>query len=211
MILNNERILVICPHTDDGEFGCAGTMAKLIEAGKSVYITVFSSCERSVPEPFPKNILQTEFHQSCDILGIPPSNRKLFNYDVRKFSYHRQQILEDLINLRQQWRPDLVFIPSKQDIHQDHSTVHYECMRAFKFGTIISYELPWNNYEFQTNCYVSIDDNHLHKKMQAIDQYHSQKHRPYANPDFIRSLALVRGLQCGHKYAECFTIERLLS
>jgi len=33
MIGTWERVLVLAPHTDDGEFGCGGTMARLAEAG----------------------------------------------------------------------------------------------------------------------------------------------------------------------------------
>ena len=30
------RVLILAPHTDDGEFGCGGTIAKHIENGDSV-------------------------------------------------------------------------------------------------------------------------------------------------------------------------------
>ena len=33
---NTEKILVLGPHTDDGEFGCGGTIAKFIEEGKEL-------------------------------------------------------------------------------------------------------------------------------------------------------------------------------
>jgi LmbE family N-acetylglucosaminyl deacetylase len=29
-----ETVLVLSPHTDDGEFGCGGTIAKMVEQGK---------------------------------------------------------------------------------------------------------------------------------------------------------------------------------
>ncbi|MBT4611169.1 MAG: hypothetical protein HOC05_14085, partial [Gemmatimonadetes bacterium] len=32
-----ERILVLAPHTDDGELGCGGTISRLIEKGCEVY------------------------------------------------------------------------------------------------------------------------------------------------------------------------------
>ena len=33
MIETWKRVLVLAPHTDDGEFGCGGTMARLVDAG----------------------------------------------------------------------------------------------------------------------------------------------------------------------------------
>src|SRR5581483_8652265 len=35
------RVLVLAPHTDDGEFGCGGTMARLVEAGAEVRYVAF--------------------------------------------------------------------------------------------------------------------------------------------------------------------------
>ena len=46
------RVLVLAPHTDDGEFGCGGTMARLVEAGSDVRYVAFSIATRSLPEGF---------------------------------------------------------------------------------------------------------------------------------------------------------------
>ena len=97
-----DKILVLAPHTDDGEFGCGATIAKYIEEGKDVYYVAFSTCEESVPEGFPKNILEIEVKKATKELGIKPENLIIKNYPVRRFSEHRQDILEDLVALRKQ-------------------------------------------------------------------------------------------------------------
>ena len=43
MIAGWERVLVLAPHTDDGEFGCGGTMARLVDAGAEVRYVAFST------------------------------------------------------------------------------------------------------------------------------------------------------------------------
>ena len=54
MILNSyNNILVLAPHTDDGELGLGGTISKLIELGKKVTYVAFSTAQQSVPEGFP--------------------------------------------------------------------------------------------------------------------------------------------------------------
>ena len=53
-----DRVLVLAPHTDDGEFGCGGTIAKFIEEKTEVYYVAFSTAEKSVPKELPKNILE---------------------------------------------------------------------------------------------------------------------------------------------------------
>ena len=68
------RVLVLAPHTDDGEFGCGGTIAKFLEQGREVYYAAFSTAEKSVPPGMPKDVLKTEVKEATRRLGIPPAN-----------------------------------------------------------------------------------------------------------------------------------------
>jgi N-acetylglucosamine malate deacetylase 1 len=211
MDLNFKRALVLAPHTDDGEFGCGGTIAKLVEKGTDVYYAAFSACRQSVLPEFPPDILITEVNAATQILGIKKENLILYDYDVRTFNYHRQEILDDILKLKKDIQPDIVFMPSANDIHQDHYTVAFEGIRAFKFSTVFCYEIPWNNFTFETSAYVSLSETHLAKKIQALNEYRSQAHRSYANEEFVRSLARVRGVQVNEDYAETFDVIRLIT
>lgn len=210
MIIKPGKVLILAPHTDDGEFGCGGTINKLISEGNDVYYAAFSACQQSVLPQFPSDILITEVKAATRKLGIKPENLFLFDYEVRTFNYRRQDILDDLIKLRQSIRPDIIFLPSLNDIHQDHRTIAEEGLRAFKFNTILAYEMPWNNITFTTSSFVILDESHIHTKVEALQEYKSQAHRPYANEEFIRSMAITRGVQIGRKYAEAFDILRLI-
>jgi LmbE family N-acetylglucosaminyl deacetylase len=64
-------VLVLAPHTDDGEFGCGGTMARLVEAGADVRYVAFSIATRSLPEGFPPDTLAREVREATAELGIP--------------------------------------------------------------------------------------------------------------------------------------------
>jgi LmbE family N-acetylglucosaminyl deacetylase len=206
--IKNKTILILAPHTDDGEFGCGGTMARLLEDNNEVYCAAFSACEQSVLKSFPPDILITEVKAATEKLGIKPANLILFDYEVRTFNFRRQEILDNLITLRKEIQPDIVFMPSANDIHQDHYTISQEGLRAFKFSTIFCYEMPWNNLTFNTSSFFVLDERHLGKKIEALNQYKSQAHRSYANAEFVTSLARVRGEQVAAKYAECFDIIR---
>ena len=203
-----KKVLILSPHTDDGEFGCGATITKLIEDGSEVYYAAFSACEQSVLPEFPKDILTKEVKAATQILGIKPENLILFKYDVRTFNYHRQAILDDIIKLKNEIQPDLVFTPSVNDIHQDHATISNEAVRAFKFTSILCYELPWNNFNFTTTCFFKLTEHHVRNKVNALKEYKSQAHRSYADEDFIRSLARIRGVQIGAQYAEVFEMVR---
>ena len=208
MFENHKKILVLAPHTDDGELGCGGTIARLIEEGCEVHYVAFSACEQSVLPQFPSDILITEVKAATKILGIKPQNLTLLTYDVRTFNYRRQEILNDIIRLKNEIQPDLIFVPSQADIHQDHATISNEAVRAFKFSSILCYELPWNNFNFTTTCFVHLDERHIQTKVNALAEYQSQAHKPYANEEFLRSLARTRGVQINTRYAEVFEVVR---
>lgn len=203
-----KKVFILSPHTDDGELGAGGFISKMIQQGSEVFYIAFSTAGASVPDHLPKDILKTEVVEACLNLGIPESNIILHNYEVRKLNYSRQEILENLIKLRSIHSPDLVLLPSRQDIHQDHSTLSDEGIRAFKNTTLLGYELIWNNLEFRSDVFVKIEKTHLEAKINALKQYKSQSEKNYMSREFITSLAKVRGVQIGFEYAESFEVVR---
>lgn len=208
MLETAQKILILAPHTDDGEFGCGGSISKWIEEGKEVFYATFSACKQSVLPQFPEDILITEVKAATATLGIPSKNLILYDYEVRTFNYRRQEILDDLIKLRTKLKPDLVVMPSLNDIHQDHKTIAEEGLRAFKFFSILCYEMPWNNLTFNTTCFNLLEQKHVSKKIAALKEYKSQAHRPYSNPEFTKGLALNRGIQINAEFAEVFEVLR---
>jgi LmbE family N-acetylglucosaminyl deacetylase len=206
--MDKRRIIILAPHTDDGEFGCGASIAKFIAQGAEVFYAAFSLAEESVPAPFPKDILETEVKKATKILGIIPENLILFRYQVRYFASHRQGILEDLVKLSNKINPDLVFMPSIHDLHQDHSTIAIEGLRAFKRTSILAYEMPWNNLNFATQSFITFSEEELNKKLNALNCYNSQRGKNYVSEEFIRGLAITRGVQIGKRYAEAFEVIR---
>ena len=204
--MNFKNILVLAPHTDDGELGAGSFIAKLSVQGANIKYVAFSSAAESLPEGFPKDTLVKEVKLATSVLGI--SDIAIKNYPVRNFDLHRQEILDDLIKIRKENNFDLVLIPSTSDVHQDHQVIMQEGIRAFKNTTILGYELIWNSFDFKNHLYVKLDEAHVMAKVNALQKYASQAHRPYMSEEFVRSLAYTRGLQVNHKYAECFEVIR---
>jgi LmbE family N-acetylglucosaminyl deacetylase len=208
-MLDAKRLLILAPHTDDGELGCGGTIAKYIEAGREIIYVGFSTCSDSLPAHLPADTLRSECTNATKALGI--SETVLFDFKVRTFYYHRQEILDAMIELAKKYKPEVVFLPAKADIHQDHQVIYSEGLRAFKFCTVLGYELAWNNLQFAPTLFEKLTPELLLKKSTALKEYHSQAHRTYMQEDFIRSLAKVRGVQANVEYAEAFEIYRLMS
>ena len=202
------RILILAPHTDDGELGCGATIAKFASLGKEVFYAAFCLCSKSLSSKFPPNALEVECKKATSVLGVPASRLILFNYEVRELPQSRQNVLEELLKLNKDIHPEMVLLPAVSDIHQDHQVIHHEAIRAFKNITFAGYELPWNNYSFHTNFFVRISDDELDKKIASLKAYDSQSQKNYMKEDFIRSLATVRGIQANSKFAEAFEVYR---
>ncbi len=211
MIETWRRVLVLAPHTDDGEFGCGGTMSRLVEAGVEVRYVAFSIATKSLPPGFPPDTLAREVREATAELGIPPEGLTVHDFEVRTFPEHRQEILEALIDLNREWPPDAVLQPSLRDIHQDHQTVAAEGIRAFKRTTVLGYEIPWNTLDFSFQAFVALDPRHVERKVAALGRYASQQHRNYANADYIWNLARTRGINIGRELAEAYEVYRVVA
>jgi LmbE family N-acetylglucosaminyl deacetylase len=206
-----KRALVLAPHTDDGEFGCGGTMARLADEGAEVRYVAFSIATRSLPDGFAADTLAREVREATAELGIPESHLTVHDFDVRTFPARRQDILELLIELWEEWPPDVVFQPSLHDVHQDHQVIAAEGLRAFKRTTILGYEIPWNNYDFAYQAYVALERPHLERKAAALAKYASQQHRRYSDPEYMWSLARTHGINVNREYAEVFEVYRVVA
>jgi LmbE family N-acetylglucosaminyl deacetylase len=211
MLTTWSRVLVLAPHTDDGEFGCGATLARLVDGGTEVRYVAFSIATRSLPEGFPPDTLSREVREATAELGIPESQLVVHDFEVRTFPEHRQEILELLIALWEDWKPDAVLQPSLRDIHQDHQVIAAEGLRAFKRTTILGYEIPWNNFNFDYQAYVGLERDHVERKVRALARYESQQHRRYSDPEYIWNVARTHGINVNREYAEVFEVYRLVT
>lgn len=195
------RILILSPHTDDAEIGVGGTISRLLREGNEVSCLVFSKA-------YPSESFE-EFKKSMNELGV--SNLFFGDFNVRYLNYSRQEVLDKILEVRDKVNPDIIFMPSTDDFHQDHQTVCQEGLRAFKNKTIFGYEYPWNTLATHLDCFYKIEQGDLDKKINALSQYVSQKDRPFLNKDFIKNWAELNGIKIGVPYAESFQTIRLIS
>ena len=203
MLNKAKRILVISPHCDDGELACGGTIARLIEEGAELFHATFSLAEKVGNENTKR---KPEFIRAAAALGIPKKNLIFYEYPVRYFSQHASKIRDEMFLLNQKLKPDIVFLPPLNDIHQDHQVITQEAIRIFKYGSILSYETSWNNYKFFPNFFVTLNSNQLGTKIKALKEYKSQAGKTFMKAEFVKGLARFRGLQAGENFAEAFEV-----
>ncbi len=202
--LTGKTIFAIAPHVDDVELGAGGTIYQLGKTNEVYYIGL------SLPPLVEGKTLLSEFHESAKILGIKPENVILKNYDPRNLFDVRLEILQFFYDLNQKHNPDIIFIPNSKDIHQSHEVVFAEGRRAFKYSSILGYELPWNSFDFKMDVFIELSREAVDTKVKAINAYKTQKSRMFFSNDIVGDLARVRGKQIGKEYAECFEVIRMI-
>lgn len=206
--MSKQRILVLGPHTDDGEWGAGASIARWIRRGHHVWYSAFSAAEESVIAQFDPDVLRREIIDASSELCIPQDNLRVLQYKVRYFPRDRQDILEEMIRLRREIEPTIVVLPSSYDTHQDHKVISEEGFRAFKRSSILGYEIPWNNRKIDLTFFQEVDEEDIAAKVRAISAYKSQIFRNPNYEEFIRSLAIQRGFQVGCRYAEAYEVIR---
>lgn len=203
--LTNKRIIAIAPHIDDVELGAGATVYRLAKSNEVYYVGL------SMPPLVDPDVFMCEFNESSRVLGLCEERIILRAFDPRNLFNSRSDILQLFYDLARDLRPDLVLIPNSQDIHQSHEVVYAEARRAFKFTTMLGYELPWNSMDFSMDVFITLTREEVEAKVAAINAFATQKHRLFFSNDIVGDLARVRGKQIGREYAECFELVRLIT
>lgn len=195
-MLNAKTVFVLAPHPDDAEICCGGTIAKLVEGGSDVYVLVFAKDDDR----------RKEFLRASTVLGI--KRGFTFEVPIRNFFKYRQKILDKLIQMRDQYKPDLVIQPSLDDVHQDHIVIANEGVRAFRQVNLIGFETRWSNINFNGHLFVSLTEGQIVKKLKAVSCYKSQSHKPYCQEKYLRGQAEMNGVAINVDYCEVFSMIR---
>lgn len=200
-----KTILAIAPHVDDVELGAGATIYNLGKNNTVYYVGL------SLPPLVDMGVFMQEFTNSAKCLELKPENIILRNYDPRNLFDARSEILQLFYDLNKKYKPDLVLIPNSYDMHQSHEVVHAEGCRAFKHTTILGYELPWNYMEFSMDVFITLNQESLQAKVDAVNAYTTQKSRTFFSNNIVEDLARVRGKQIEREYAECFELIRWIT
>lgn len=204
MEIKNKIILAIAPHLDDIELGLGATIHKLSDHNIIHYLGL------SMPPLVEKDIFMDEFWESCKHLKLSKDRMVLKDYNPRDLFKDRMDILQLFYDTNKEIKPDIVFVPNSKDIHQSHQVTYQEARRAFKYSSILGYELPWNSMSFDMDVFIEVSEENIEAKQQSINSFESQKARTFFSNDIITDLAKLRGKQVGKDFAECFELTRVI-
>ena len=205
MTFFGRKVCFIGAHPDDIEIGCGALIAHI--AGQTEVRCVTLSDNQK--NPLLKNVVN-EHYKSMAVLGVPRENVIVGQFETRRFPHSRQEILEYLINLNKDFHPEIVFVHTKADIHQDHATITEEALRAFRGTTVLGFDVIRSSYGFFPSFLVEVTEADVQKKIAALAEYHTYDSKYYFDPEVTRATLIRHGALAERKYAEGFDILRII-
>ena len=208
MKLSFKRVLFAGAHLDDIEFGCGGTIAKWARHIDLHFLTLSKKTRSAAGEIQIVRDLEEPL-EAARVLDVPSDRVVIEDLDGQLFQQQTQQVREILLGWRRNYDPEVVFVPAKEDIHQDHHVVYEEAVRIFRDRTVIGFEVVRSTLSFAPNLFIKVSEKDLKKKIRAITCYHSQLKESagyYFKPEIISGQAAFRGGQSNKVLAEAFEI-----
>jgi LmbE family N-acetylglucosaminyl deacetylase len=205
LTFSGKRVAFIGAHPDDIELGAGALISQIVSQAEIRCVTL--SDNQKNPD---LRHLVDEHYASMAILGVPPEKVILGQFETRRFPHARQEILEYMIQLNTSFKPDIVFVHTKADIHQDHGTVTEEALRAFRGTTVLGFDVIRSSYGFFPNFLVEVSPEEVDKKVRSLEAYTTYSSRYYFNAELTRSTLIRYGAIAERPYAEGFDILRVI-
>ncbi len=200
-----KRVLFLGAHPDDIELGC-GALLHHIAKETDVLCVTLSDNQKN---PALKNLVN-EHYQSMAVLGVPKEKVIIEEFITRKFPDLRQEILEYLLEIRSEFKPEIVFVHTRQDIHQDHNVATEEALRAYRGITVLGYDVVRSSYGFFPHFLVEVTEEDVEKKIEALSQYETYHEKYYFESDLLRATMIRHGALAERPFAEGFDILRIV-
>ncbi|MBT3189535.1 MAG: hypothetical protein HN736_00720 [Anaerolineae bacterium] len=200
-----KRVLFIGAHPDDIELG-AGALIHNILPHCDVTCVTLSDNQKN---PKLQNVL-SEHYQSMKVLGVPRENVIVEEFETRYLPAHRQEVLEYLLKLRREIKPDIIFTHSEEDIHQDHNAVTQEALRAYRGITVLGFDVMRSSHGFFPNFFVEVSEEDVNKKIEALSQYKTYQDKYYFGAELLRATMVRHGALAEKSFAEGFDILRIV-
>jgi LmbE family N-acetylglucosaminyl deacetylase len=200
-----KRVLFIGAHPDDIELG-AGALLHHITPLSDVRCVTLSDNQKN---PLLKNVVEEQY-ASMKVLGVPKEKVIVGKVVTRNFPDARQEILEFMLKLRDEFKPDVIFVHSPQDVHQDHNVVTDEALRAYRGITVLGFDVIRSSHGFFPHFLVEVNEDDVKKKIEALTQYKTYADIYYFNAELLRAIIIRHGALAEIPFAEGFDILRIV-
>jgi N-acetylglucosamine malate deacetylase 1 len=205
MIFYGKRVLFLGAHPDDIELGCGALIHHIAPISNLLCVTLSDNQKN----PSLKNVVD-EARKSMAVLGVPKDCVVFGPFTTRVFPEARQQILEYFLQLRSDYKPDIIFVHTKNDVHQDHLTMTNEALRAFRGITVLGFDVVRSSHGFFPDFLIEVNEQDVEAKVEALSQYETYRDKYYFNSELTRSILVRHGALAEKQFAEGFDILRIV-
>jgi bacillithiol biosynthesis deacetylase BshB1 len=230
----NEKIDILAfgAHPDDVELSASGTLLKHISQGKKVVIVDLTQGELGS-----RGTIETRYDEAnaaAKILGL--ENRVNLKMADGFFTHSEENLMKIVEQIRR-FKPEIVLANAIEDRHPDHAKGSKLVSDACFLAGLVKVKTKFNGLEQEAYrprfVYHYIQDRYLKpdfavdvsdfidKKFESIKAYKTQFYDPNSTEpqtpisgedffEFIRGRMSEFGRSIGVRYAEGFTVERLI-
>lgn len=207
MKLDCKTILALGAHPDDIEYGCFGfLMSKRETCDIHLYVASLGSRGDSSSG-------KSRMAESSEALALLSPATLKFREQLGIGPEDFQPILDDLTQLLDKVKPDLILSLGAHDTHQEHVRINEIVNAAARRSgaSILNYAIVSNTLDFKPQVFVDISQVYDKKKL-ALKSHYSQKDKIYMTEERIdifhsHTYASLHGL----RYSEAFEIVRILA
>lgn len=206
LILYGKRVCFIGAHPDDIELGCGALISNIGNRADILCVTL--SDNKKNPE---LQNLVAEHKASMAVLGVAGNQDIVKDFETRRFPQVRQEILETMLDIKRTFKPEIVFVHTKNDIHQDHATVTDEALRAFRGTTVLGFDVLRSSYGFFPHFLFEVSEQDVEKKLAALAEYKTYTSRYYFDSQITRATMIRHGALAERPFAEGFDLLRVVA
>lgn len=199
-----DEIALLAAHCDDIAIGMGGTLLTLAtrHPGLRVRALVLTGggTQREAEERAALSALCPGAEVTVEILELPDGRTPA----------HWDEVKGALAGFRRQSAAAVVFAPQRHDAHQDHRLLATLAPTEFRDHLILGYEIiKWETDTPTPTVFQPLRDDIATSKADLIyAHYPSQRQHDWFDHETFLALARVRGVQCRHRYAEAFVLEK---
>ena len=199
------RVAVLGAHADDVEIGAGGTLLRLVSERPRTSVTsvVFTGGDARADEA--RSAAADLLQGALEVDVLTPGFRDGF------LPYQAAEVKEWARDALSSLEADLVLTHRRDDAHQDHRFLSDLAWQLFRGAAVVEYEVPkWDGDLGRPNAYVALEDETLERKVDTLGRHFSSQHgKRWYDGETFRSLARLRGVEAGVRYAEGFACRKL--
>ena len=186
------RVLAVGAHPDDIEIGAGGTLAKHTRCGDEVSILVLTRGEAGTEM---EEVRRNEAEAAAAWLGAGITVAALPDTLVAE-----KGVIDAVEAVLAGYSPDIAYIHSAHDTHQDHRAVAVASRVALRrVRKLYGYQSPSATMEFCPARFTDISLT-IGSKLELLRFHKSQGARAYMQPDYAEATALYWGSRAGACY-----------